>query len=63
MTNSSVYRKSAAKVIGVHPHTLIRWKERGLIKPRRNYNNWRVYHLEEVFRLREMVQGESQNSV
>jgi DNA-binding transcriptional MerR regulator len=60
MNNAGVYRKKAAKVIGVHPHTLIRWEERGLVRPTRNYNNWRVYQLEEVLRLREMVQTESQ---
>ena len=63
MNNAQVYRKRAAKVIGVHPLTLIRWEERGLVKPKRNYNNWRVYPLKEVFRLREMVQGESQDNV
>jgi len=63
MNNEKVYRKRAAKVIGVHPLTLIRWEERGLVKPKRDYNGWRVYPLKEVLRLREMVQTERQGDV
>ena len=60
MNNETIYRKRAAKVIGVHKDTLIKWENRGLVEPVRDYNGWRRYKLEDVLRLREMVQGEGQ---
>lgn len=39
----SLSRKEAAVVIGVHANSLLNWERRGLLKPRRDANGWRVY--------------------
>lgn len=63
MNQTRIYRKHAARIIGVHKDTLLKWEEKGLVEPHRDYNGWRMYELEEVLRLREMVIGEGQKAV
>ncbi|WP_374028999.1 helix-turn-helix domain-containing protein [Bdellovibrio bacteriovorus] len=43
--------KEASKLLGVHPDTLRRWEDKGLIKPMRHpMNRYRLYKREELSR-------------
>jgi DNA-binding transcriptional MerR regulator len=44
-----------ARRVGVHPSTLRRWHQRGVIQPRRDVNGMRIFSSEDIARLRELA--------
>ena len=43
-------RKEAAKLVQVHPNTLLLWEARGLLQVRRDHRGWRVYGRDDLAR-------------
>lgn len=43
---------NAARMLGVDRSTLYRWEHRGIVRPLRDYRQWRFYRQEDVERLR-----------
>jgi DNA (cytosine-5)-methyltransferase 1 len=52
----------AAASIGVSSDTIRRWDKKGLIKARRDQNNYRVFDLKEIKRLHDKISGKSTGS-
>jgi DNA-binding transcriptional MerR regulator len=44
-----------ARRVGVHPSTLRRWHQRGVIQPRRDLNGKRIFSSTDVARLRQLA--------
>jgi DNA-binding transcriptional MerR regulator len=45
----------ASEVVGVHPNTLKRYEQKGLIRSKRDYNNWRRFRVEELLELKKKL--------
>ena len=43
-------RKEAARLLQVHPNTLLNWEERGLLVASRDWRGWRTYGRDELAR-------------
>lgn len=43
-------RKEAARLVGVHPNTLLLWEQRGLVTPKRDWRGWRAYDRDDLAR-------------
>ena len=54
--NKLVTVKKAAEILGVNPETLRRWDNQGKLKTKRHpMNQYRVYKLKEVLKLKEKI--------
>ena len=51
-----------AKIVGLHPNTIIRLERRGLVKADRDWNGWRRFPESEVRKLLTLIQGQPQQS-
>jgi len=40
-----------ARIVGCHRNTVLRYENRGLIQPERDYNGWRKYSIEDALAL------------
>ena len=52
-----------AEMLNVHPNTLRNWEKRGLIKPARAWNGYRVYSVELTKKLDELLNGRTKAKV
>lgn len=43
-------RREAARLIGVHPNSLLNWEHRGLLRPQRDHRGWRCYDRDDLAR-------------
>lgn len=48
VTGALLYPEAAAKLLGVHPKTLVRWEKHGLLASVRTLGGHRRYRLEDV---------------
>ncbi len=44
-----------AQIAGCSPSTVRRWAEKGFLEPSRNYVNWRMFPIEQAYKLRELL--------
>ena len=49
----------AAKILNVHPNTLRRYEEKGLITSNRDMNGWRRYNADDLLELKEKLNSPS----
>lgn len=59
MNNSHINVSDASKILGVSPDTIRRWEKKGLIKAIRSDNNYRLFSLDELYRINNKVNGTS----
>jgi site-specific DNA-methyltransferase (adenine-specific) len=56
MKDKLITIKEAAKILGVNPETLRRWDNKGKLKTKRHpMNNYRVYKLVDIEKLKEKI--------
>jgi DNA-binding transcriptional MerR regulator len=51
----------ASQILRCHPNTLKRWERRGLINSSRDVNNWRRFDMDEVLRLKKLLDNRGQD--
>lgn len=58
MINQIITVKEASKILGVNPETLRRWDNAGKLKAKRHpMNNYRMYKLNDVEQLKQLIEG------
>jgi len=45
-----------AKIVGCHRNTLLRYEKDGYVSPMRDNNNYRRYSLQQVLKLKEIIE-------
>ncbi|MBU0514812.1 MAG: helix-turn-helix domain-containing protein [Proteobacteria bacterium] len=58
-----LFISEAAEQAGVHPNTLKRYEERGLVHARRDFRGWRRFPPAEVTRLRDLLDRRTEPQV
>jgi len=59
MTNQLITIKEASEILGVNPETLRRWDNAGKLKAKRHpMNNYRMYQVKDVEKLKKQIKGE-----
>ncbi len=53
MIKTMLLVSEAAQLLKAHPESVRRWERRGLLRAKRDYRGFRVFHLSEVLRLKE----------